>query len=183
MKTAVRPKTKSLKELAMNLSPAPRAGLSYYLDSTHQALAPRGDPLTYLNKDQFYGLTLEFDDAGQARPPGSVRSVIMLQLRERTEPEEAVQHWEFWQSRQHSSKLRLLDVDYNGSVRLLDRPDNVAHNAVSVTWNPSEGPAHVMLSVRCLSTDFSSQKGVKGIPLHIQVWVTDQSECCVGVAE
>ncbi len=33
----------------------------------------------------------------------------------------------------------------------------------------SKGPATLMVAIRCLSTDFSSQKGVKGIPLHIQI--------------
>ena len=35
--------------------------------------------------------------------------------------------------------------------------------------NPLEGPAKVNIAVQCLSTDFSTQKGVKGLPLHIQV--------------
>ncbi len=32
-----------------------------------------------------------------------------------------------------------------------------------------EGPAKVNIAVQCLSTDFSTQKGVKGLPLHIQI--------------
>ena len=35
--------------------------------------------------------------------------------------------------------------------------------------NPLESPAKVNLAVQCLSTDFSSQKGVKGMPLHVQI--------------
>lgn len=30
-------------------------------------------------------------------------------------------------------------------------------------------PLQVFISVNCLSTDFSSQKGVKGLPLNIQI--------------
>lgn len=30
-------------------------------------------------------------------------------------------------------------------------------------------PSQVFISVNCLSTDFSSQKGVKGLPLNIQI--------------
>jgi len=44
-----------------------------------------------------------------------------------------------------------------------------ALNALNVFWNPMEGPAKVNIAVQCLSTDFSTQKGVKGLPLHIQI--------------
>ena len=39
----------------------------------------------------------------------------------------------------------------------------------AVYWNPLESPAKVNLAVQCLSTDFSTQKGVKGLPLHVQI--------------
>ncbi|CAH1103514.1 unnamed protein product [Psylliodes chrysocephalus] len=32
-----------------------------------------------------------------------------------------------------------------------------------------ESPAKINIAVQCLSTDFSSQKGVKGLPLHLQI--------------
>ena len=89
--------------------------------------------------------------------------------REKKDPDEAFSCWQFWHSRQHSYKLRLLDVDPKGSAGIIGEVNEVSHNAVAVKWNPMEGPAFIMLTVRCLSTDFSSQKGVKGIPLHIQV--------------
>lgn len=47
--------------------------------------------------------------------------------------------------------------------------EEVAHNAIAVYWNPLESSAKINVAVQCLSTDFSSQKGVKGLPLHIQV--------------
>lgn len=47
--------------------------------------------------------------------------------------------------------------------------EEVSHNALAVYWNPMEGPAKVNIAVQCLSTDFSTQKGVKGLPMHIQV--------------
>ena len=78
--------------------------------------------------------------------------------------------------RQHSpvnnpGKLRLLDCDPKMCSGLLNPPEEVAHNAIIVRWNPlsDTAAAYVNVAIRCLSTDFTSQKGVKGIPLHIQV--------------
>lgn len=88
--------------------------------------------------------------------------------------------------------------DTKNSVGLVGCIEEVAHNAIAVYWNPLESSAKVIISstvyekliigyiriffhkslfydrqinvaVQCLSTDFSSQKGVKGLPLHIQV--------------
>ena len=35
------------------------------------------------------------------------------------------------------------------------------------------------MSVHCLSTDFSNQKGVKGLPLHIQVDTSEEEDSFV----
>ena len=53
--------------------------------------------------------------------------------------------------------------------------EEVSHNALAVYWNPFEQPAKVSLAVQCLSTDFSTQKGVKGLPLHIQIDTYDDA--------
>jgi transcription factor CP2-like protein len=47
--------------------------------------------------------------------------------------------------------------------------EELSHNALAVYWNPLDSPAKVNLAVQCLSTDFSTQKGVKGLPLHVQI--------------
>ncbi len=47
--------------------------------------------------------------------------------------------------------------------------EEVSHNALAVYWNPLESAAKVNIAVQCLSTDFSTQKGVKGLPLHVQI--------------
>ena len=39
---------------------------------------------------------------------------------------------------------------------------------MAVVWNPNV-PAKISFRINCLSTDFSAQKGVKGIPLHLQI--------------
>ncbi|CAL1549001.1 unnamed protein product, partial [Lymnaea stagnalis] len=53
--------------------------------------------------------------------------------------------------------------------------EEIAFNAVVVKWNPMDGPVKVNIAVHCLSTDFSNQKGVKGIPLHIQIDTYEQN--------
>lgn len=34
---------------------------------------------------------------------------------------------------------------------------------------PNQVILQINIAVQCLSTDFSSQKGVKGLPLHLQI--------------
>ncbi len=173
-------------QLGAEANPARREGFSYVLDAPTSGMVRRGeDTLTYLNKDQFYPLAMEFvptlacpewpgggqgQGQGQAREEGELAtSVIMLQFRERKEPQEALAHWEFWHARQHAPQMRLIDVDAKASTGVVGDVDEIAHNAVMVKWDPRAKPATLMVAIRCLSTDFSSQKGVKGIPLHIQV--------------
>lgn len=84
--------------------------------------------------------------------------------------------WNFWHGRQHSRRVRLIDVDaISGNGNIIGPPDEVAHNAIRVAWRPAHGPAQLSLAVRCLSTDFSAQKGVKGIPLLIQIDTTTEN--------
>jgi transcription factor CP2-like protein len=168
-------------QLGAVVNPMMKEGYTYTLDSPTSGLVRRGeDPLTYLNKDQFYQLTLEFHPSANTKqyyPVGNVSSMIMLQFREKKEPEEAMANWEFWQTRQHSPKLRLIDVDPKGCTGVIGQPNEIAHNAVVICWNPSDSPVVVNVAVRCLSTDFSSQKGVKGIPLHVQVECVKSATC------
>ena len=113
-------------------------------------------------------LRLRFNGTGRS----AVTSLIALQFRERKSPDEARQHWDFWHGRQtSSSNARLLDVDARACEGLADPgPRDMANNAVAVRWRAEAGHgAKVSMALRCLSTDFTAQKGVKGIPLHIQV--------------
>lgn len=54
-----------------------------------------------------------------------------------------------------------LIADTKNSMGLVGCIEEVAHNAIAVYWNPLESPAKINVAVQCLSTDFSSQKGVK----------------------
>ncbi|KAI3361491.1 hypothetical protein L3Q82_013640 [Scortum barcoo] len=170
-------------------------------------------PMAYLNRGQFYALTLSqtaFRSAlhqprGKVRvsgptpshgPAGSpstseqctmggselqqdsiVQSVIMVVFGEDKCRDEQLKNWKYWHSRQHTAKQRVLDIaDYKESVSTIGNVEEIAYNAVSFTWDVSE-EAKVFISVNCLSTDFSSQKGVKGMPLIIQIDTYSYNSC------
>ncbi|XP_016947076.1 protein grainyhead isoform X10 [Drosophila biarmipes] len=146
-------------------------GFRYHLESPISSSQRREDDrITYINKGQFYGITLEYvHDAEKPIKNTTVKSVIMLMFREEKSPEDEIKAWQFWHSRQHSVKQRILDADTKNSVGLVGCIEEVSHNAIAVYWNPLESSAKINIAVQCLSTDFSSQKGVKGLPLHVQI--------------
>ncbi|XP_058465164.1 protein grainyhead isoform X2 [Malaya genurostris] len=146
-------------------------GFKYYLESPISSSQRREDDrITYINKGQFYGITLEYiHDPDKPLKSQTVKSVIMLMFREEKSPEDEIKAWQFWHSRQHSVKQRILDADTKNSVGLVGCIEEVSHNAIAVYWNPLESSAKINVAVQCLSTDFSSQKGVKGLPLHLQI--------------
>ncbi|KAL0127863.1 hypothetical protein PUN28_003244 [Cardiocondyla obscurior] len=148
-------------------------GFKYHLESPISTSQRREDDrITYINKGQFYGITLEYvsdPDKPLLKAGQTVKSVVMLMFREEKSPEDEIKSWQFWHGRQHSVKQRILDADTKNSVGLVGCIEEVAHNAIAVYWNPLESSAKINVAVQCLSTDFSSQKGVKGLPLHIQV--------------
>ncbi|XP_037927042.1 protein grainyhead isoform X3 [Hermetia illucens] len=146
-------------------------GFRYHLESPISSSQRREDDrITYINKGQFYGITLEYvPDPDKPFKNTTVKSVIMLMFREEKSPEDEIKAWQFWHSRQHSVKQRILDADTKNSVGLVGCIEEIAHNAIAVYWNPLESSAKINIAVQCLSTDFSSQKGVKGLPLHIQI--------------
>ncbi|XP_067210610.1 protein grainyhead isoform X2 [Linepithema humile] len=148
-------------------------GFKYHLESPISTSQRREDDrITYINKGQFYGITLDYvpePDKSLLKAGQTVKSVVMLMFREEKSPEDEIKAWQFWHGRQHSVKQRILDADTKNSVGLAGCIEEVAHNAIAVYWNPLESSAKINVAVQCLSTDFSSQKGVKGLPLHIQV--------------
>ncbi|KAM6968277.1 grainyhead-like protein 2 homolog [Aplochiton taeniatus] len=128
-------------------------------------------PMVYLNRGQFYGVSLRETGAQVRlhRPGSQVRSVVMVVFSEDKTREEQLGHWRYWHSRQHTAKQRVLDIaDYKESFNTIGNIEEIAYNAVSFTWDINE-EAKIFINVNCLSTDFSSQKGVKGMPLMIQI--------------
>ena len=141
---------------------------------TAQWVRKEEDRCTYLNKGQFYGLTLEYRH-NQSEPfPGDVKqvkSVVMLVFRDAKNPEEETNAWDFWHQRQPTSKQRIIDAETNNMTDQcgISQIEDVAYNAIAVYWSPLQKPALISCAIQCLSTDFSLQKGVKGLALHLQV--------------
>merc|ERR550519_1056314 len=132
------------------------------------------DRCTYLNKGQFYGVTLEYRPSPTEPIHGdmtSVKTVVMLVFRDAKNPEDEVNAWEFWHQRQPTAKQRIIDAETNNMSEEcgISQIEDVAYNGIAVYWNPLQKPAFINIAVQCLSTDFSLQKGVKGLPLHLQV--------------
>ncbi|XP_061708852.1 protein grainyhead isoform X3 [Cydia pomonella] len=146
-------------------------GFKYHLETASSSSQRREDDrITYINKGQFYGITLEYvHDPDKPLKNQTVKSVVMLMFREEKSPEDEIKAWQFWHGRQHSVKQRILDADTKNSIGLAGCIEEVSHNAIAIYWNPLESAAKINIAVQCLSTDFSSQKGVKGLPLHIQI--------------
>ncbi|KAK3606177.1 hypothetical protein CHS0354_010815 [Potamilus streckersoni] len=147
------------------------AGYKYFLESpisTTQRIDD--DRITYLNKGQYYGLTLQFN-GDRVLKNQTVKSIIMAVFRQDKHLEDEKKAWDFWHSRQHSFKQRVMDIDTKNSIGVLpSNVEEIAYNAVAVRWTPQDTPIVKMnVAIHCLSTDFSNQKGVKGLPLHIQI--------------
>uniref|UniRef100_A0A6G1SIU1 Protein grainyhead n=1 Tax=Aceria tosichella TaxID=561515 RepID=A0A6G1SIU1_9ACAR len=133
------------------------------------------DRITYINKGEFYGLTLDYiPDPQKPLRSAIVKAVIMLVFREDKSPEDDMKSWQFWHSRQHSAKQRILDVDNKNHINVINQIEEVSLNAIAFYWNPIETrQAKLNIAIQCLSTDFSNQKGVKGLPLNLQVDIYD----------
>ncbi|XP_045700667.1 grainyhead-like protein 1 homolog isoform X2 [Phyllostomus hastatus] len=144
----------------------------YTLEASKSLRQKPGDStMTYLNKGQFYPVTLKEVGSreGIHHPISKVRSVIMVVFAEDKSREDQLRHWKYWHSRQHTAKQRCIDIaDYKESFNTISNIEEIAYNAISFTWDIND-EAKVFISVNCLSTDFSSQKGVKGLPLNIQI--------------
>uniref|UniRef100_A0AAY4BZ89 Grainyhead like transcription factor 1 n=2 Tax=Denticeps clupeoides TaxID=299321 RepID=A0AAY4BZ89_9TELE len=144
----------------------------YTLEAPRSIRQKNGNCLmSYLNKGHFYPITLRrINDRKAARQQGTmVRSVVMLVFGEEKCVEDQLKYWKFWHSRQPTAKQRCIDIaDYKGSFNMITCIEEISFNAVSFTWNTNDEP-QIYVSVNCLSTDFSSQKGVKGLPINLQI--------------
>ncbi|XP_061824376.1 grainyhead-like protein 1 homolog isoform X2 [Nerophis lumbriciformis] len=149
----------------------PGNNFEYTLEASKSLRQKTGDgTMTYLNKGQFYPIILrEIDNKGLQQPITKVRSVVMVVFGEEKCRDDQLKHWKYWHSRQHTAKQRCLDIaDYKESFNTISNIEEISYNAISFTWDTNE-EAKIFISVNCLSTDFSSQKGVKGLPLNLQI--------------
>uniref|UniRef100_A0A6Q2X053 Grh/CP2 DB domain-containing protein n=1 Tax=Esox lucius TaxID=8010 RepID=A0A6Q2X053_ESOLU len=148
-----------------------RNNFEYTLEASKSLRQKTGDgTMTYLNKGQFYPISLrEMDNSKGLHPISKVRSVVMVVFGEEKCREDQLKHWKYWHSRQHTAKQRCIDIaDYKESFNTISNIEEISYNAISFTWDINE-EAKIFISVNCLSTDFSSQKGVKGLPLNLQI--------------
>ncbi|XP_016124025.1 grainyhead-like protein 3 homolog isoform X1 [Sinocyclocheilus grahami] len=126
-------------------------------------------PMVYLNKGQFYPITLQGVDSTAGVSSSKVKTVIMAVFENDKSPEMQLKYWNHWHARQPTVKQRVIDIaDYKEVFSGVSNVEEVAFNALSFIWNTSE-EAKVHIGINSLSTDFSSQKGVKGLPLNLQI--------------
>lgn len=153
-------------------------GFQYVLEAPiSTSIRKEDDRMTYVNKGQFYTISLDYlHDPSKPLKSSTVKSILMVVFREDKTYEEEIKTWQFWHGRQHSSKQRIMEVDSKNSSGIIGQIEEVAHNAVQFYWNPSETSVKISIAVQCLSTDFSNQKGVKGLPLHIQIDTYDEGD-------
>ncbi|XP_051725273.1 grainyhead-like protein 3 homolog [Ctenopharyngodon idella] len=132
-------------------------------------------PMVYLNKGQFYPITLQGVDSTAGVSCSKVKTVIMAVFENDKSPEMQLKYWNHWHARQPTVKQRVIDIaDYKEVFSGVSNLEEVAFNALSFIWNTNE-EAKVHIGINSLSTDFSSQKGVKGLPLNLQIDTYDFS--------
>ncbi|XP_034762104.2 grainyhead-like protein 3 homolog isoform X1 [Acipenser ruthenus] len=152
----------------------------YLLGSPKTLLGKSGDvPMAYLNKGQFYPITLRATGADKCLNLSStkVKTVVMAVFENEKNAETQLKCWNHWHSRQPTAKQRVIDIaDYKEAFSTVSNIEEVAFNALSFIWKTND-EAKVYIGINCLSTDFSSQKGVKGMPLNLQI---DTYDCGTG---
>ncbi|MED6260153.1 hypothetical protein ATANTOWER_004597 [Ataeniobius toweri] len=132
-------------------------------------------PMVYLNKGQFYPITLQGVDSGACLTATKVKTVVMAVFENDKTPEMQLRFWNHWHARQPTVKQRVIDIaDYKEVFSGISNVEEDAFNAFSFVWNPNE-EAKIYIGINSLSTDFSSQKGVKGLPLNLQIDTYDIS--------
>ncbi|XP_060939377.1 grainyhead-like protein 3 homolog [Limanda limanda] len=160
-------------------SPAPerfRSGFQFSLGAPSASGYKSNElPMVYLNKGQFYPITLQGVDSSACLTSTKVKTVVMAVFENDKSPEMQLRFWNHWHARQPTVKQRVIDIaDYKEVFSGISNIEEVAFNALSFVWNPTE-EAKVYIGINSLSTDFSSQKGVKGLPLNLQIDTYDFS--------
>ncbi|MEQ2188254.1 hypothetical protein GOODEAATRI_013158 [Goodea atripinnis] len=113
-------------------------------------------PMVYLNKGQFYPITLQGVDSSACLTATKVKTVVMAVFENDKTPEMQLRFWNHWHARQPTVKQRVIDIGM-----FFTQQNKYA-------WS-------IYIGINSLSTDFSSQKGVKGLPLNLQIDTYDIS--------
>ncbi|CAB4060328.1 TFCP2 [Lepeophtheirus salmonis] len=119
------------------------------------------------------------------RHGSTVTSIILMDFREQKSREEALKTWAFWHSRQHSDEIRILDVECNVVSGIVGPPLKLLSMQFLFQWSPDLGNAYIMIAVSMpLYRLPYTKKGIKGIPLQLQIDTSDDLElssaepCC-----
>ncbi|XP_067947608.1 grainyhead-like protein 2 homolog [Watersipora subatra] len=126
------------------------------------------DRMTYLNKGQLYTLVIR-NTLPLSHRSTFVKSVMTLRFRDESNRETVSKNWYYWSTRQEDSNPKALELGLKDAEGIVE--NSLTYNGINsltFSWLPQEC-VKVQFAVHCLSTDFTSQKGVKGLPLHIQV--------------
>uniref|UniRef100_H2ZM15 Grh/CP2 DB domain-containing protein n=1 Tax=Ciona savignyi TaxID=51511 RepID=H2ZM15_CIOSA len=160
----------SVATLPSMFSPTSEKYFEYAMEAPKSLKQKDGEPtMSYINKGQFYCISLRECSGRPWRYQNSrVTSVVQIVFGDGKPEEEQLSHWKYWHARQHTAKQRIIDIaDYKESCMISDI-DEFAHNAISFSWDVND-VAKIFVSCNCLSTDFSAQKGIKGLPLLLQI--------------
>jgi transcription factor CP2-like protein len=126
--------------------------------------------LTYLNKAQHYAISLNDHD----KYDGDITSTIKIMFHDENHRRMAGTYWSFWLGQQpvpKSAKAIVLDKAASTGIKNVDAK---TFDRVTFEWNGRKG-AKIYVKFNCLSTDFSRIKGVKGIPMRINMASKDPS--------
>uniref|UniRef100_F6Z1D6 Grainyhead like transcription factor 3 n=1 Tax=Ornithorhynchus anatinus TaxID=9258 RepID=F6Z1D6_ORNAN len=122
--------------------PSTKSDFEYTLGSPKAIHIKSGDsPMAYLNKGQFYPVTLRTPGAGRGLHLSSdrVKSVVMIVFDNEKIPVEQLRFWKHWHSRQPTAKQRVIDVaDCKENFNTVQNIEEVAYNALSFVWNVHE---------------------------------------------
>ncbi|TKR93671.1 hypothetical protein L596_008084 [Steinernema carpocapsae] len=152
-------------------------GFQYVLDAPiSTSIRIDEDRITYVNKDQFYGINLSyFPDPQKPIKSVTVKSQVMVVFGDNKSFADEMATWRDWQRRQTGGgPPRILGIEPKNCTGVIGPIDSVAMNGIQMYWNPEQG-AKLSVAVHCLSTEFSLQKGVKGLPMNIQIDTYDEN--------
>ncbi|KAB1267194.1 Grainyhead-like protein 1-like protein [Camelus dromedarius] len=140
-----------------------RNNFEYTLEASKSLRQKPGDStMTYLNKGQFYPVTLKevSSNEGIHHPISKVRSVIMVVFAEDKSREDQLRHWKYWHSRQHTAKQRCIDIaDYKESFNTISNIEEIAYNAISFTWDINDEAKVALLVLTPLLRNGENKQG------------------------
>ncbi|XP_047126925.1 grainyhead-like protein 1 homolog isoform X1 [Hydra vulgaris] len=138
----------------------------FILEAQTSVVQKREDEtLTYLNKGQFYYITFE---SGPENKCSRAKSIIHLVFRDEKDEMTELTNWKYWYNQQPNFNQRAFDIERKACQNVIIDNEEYGYNALAFLWSPYL-KAKVSFRINCLSTDFTPQKGVKGLPLYIQI--------------